>query len=128
MCSLFFRSQARWVLLGALAMAGSALAHGPHRGYWRHDPWIAPLVVGTAVGTAVYWSRSYPPAPPPAVIVTSPPVMIINTPSPVGAITYNTTTLSPPVPLAEAYYCREAEQYYPVVQTCPSPWMLIRTP
>lgn len=127
MRSRFSRLQRLVVLCGALAVGGAAMAHGPHRGYWRYDPWVAPLVIGTAVGTAVYLSRPYPPAPPPTVVVTSPPMVIVNTPSPAYA-TYTTTTVSPPVPLVEAYYCREAAQYYPVVQTCPSPWMLIRTP
>ena len=127
----FIWLQRACVLAGALAIGGAALAHGPHRGHWRYDPWVAPLVVGTAVGTAVYLSRPYPPAPPPAVVVTAPPLVIVNTPAPAayaGTPIYTTTTVSPPVPLVEAYYCREAAQYYPVVQTCPSPWMLIRTP
>lgn len=114
--------------LSAALLAGSAVAHGPHRGYWRYDPWLAPLVVGTAVGTAVYLSRPYPPAPAPTVVVTSPPMVVVNNPFSAPYTTYSTTTVSPPMPLVEAYYCREAAQYYPVVPTCPSPWMLVRTP
>ena len=127
----FIWLQRAWVLTSALAIGGAALAHGPHRGYWRYDPWVAPLVVGTAIGKAVDLSRPYPPAPPPTVVVTPPPLVIVHTPATVahaGYTAYTTATVSPPVPLVEAYYCREATQYYPVVQTCPSPWMLIRNP
>jgi hypothetical protein len=120
------------------AAAGATLGlyrgHVYYGGGWR-DPWLAPLVVGATVGTAVYLSRSYP-AP---VVVSQPSVVYVNPPvypSTTSAVYtsydpyagFATTTVSAPVPVAEAYYCREAGQYYPAVQTCPSPWMLVRTP
>ena len=102
----------------------SALAHGP-RGYvgmqygWGgyYDPWLAPAIVGTSI----YMSRPYSvvrPAtfyintPPPAVIVTNPPPSV----QWVGA---------PSAPVSEAYYCRETGQYFPVAQTCVSPWLVV---
>jgi hypothetical protein len=50
--------------------------------------------------------------PPPAVIVTnpSPPVQWVGTPN---------------TPVSEAYYCRETGQYFPVAQTCISPWLVV---
>ena len=135
-CDKFLPTLAAALVLTTLA--STAQAHGPYRGHvyygggWR-DPWLAPLVVGATVGTAVYLSRSYPTP----VVVTPPPVVYVNPPI-YNAVTYSpydpyasyttTTTVSAPVPVAEAYYCREAGQYYPAVQTCASPWMLVRTP
>lgn len=92
-------------------------AHGP-RGYygyrhggWGPDPWLAPLIVGGAVvGSSIYWSRPYPPVPPSTVIITSPPAVVVNT---------------APVPTTEAYYCRDSGQYFPMVQTCPTPWLVV---
>lgn len=124
--------------LGMLAMlacglwSAAANAHGPYgpygpyRGHWGYDPWFSSFVVGAAVGgTAVYLSRPYPPAPVPAVVISQPPVVVVN--SPVSPVYGSYTVVSPPVPVVEAYYCREAAQYYPAVQTCPSTWVLVRT-
>ena len=75
-------------------------------------------------GTAVYLSRPYPPIATSTVVISQPPVVVMNAPQP-----YTTyTTISAPTPVVEAYYCREAAQYYPTVQTCPSTWVLVRTP
>lgn len=93
------------------ALMPVAQAHGPH-GYYRggyYDPWIAPLVFGATVGTAVYLSR---PVVPSTVVISNPPVVVAN-PAP----------LAQPAP--EAYFCRESGQYFPTVQTCPSPWLVV---
>ena len=50
--------------------------------------------------------------PPPAVIVTNPPPPV----QWVGA---------PSAPVSEAYYCRETGQYFPIAQTCVSPWLVV---
>lgn len=104
--------------------ANVAQAHGPYRGHWGYDPWFNSFVMGAAIGgTAVYLSRPYPPIPTSTVVITQPPVVLVN-PVPVYG---SYTTISAPVPLTEAYYCREAAQYYPAVQTCLSTWVLVRT-
>lgn len=114
-------------LLIALSGLGSAAhAHGPYRGHWGYDPWFSSFMVGAAVGgTAVYLSRPYPVMPTSTVFVSPPPVVVMS--PPVQPYYGSYTVVSPPVPLAEAYYCREAAQYYPTVQTCPSTWVLVRT-
>ena len=122
-------SKFRTVALGLLlAMAaGAVMAHGPHGGYRGHgggyyrgggeDFW-GPAVVGTAIlGTSLYLSR---PVQPSTVIMTSPPVVVTNNPQPTQWV--NGQSVQQPV---EAYYCREAGQYFPVVQTCPTPWMAV---
>ncbi len=99
-----------------------AQAHGPHgyRGYYRwggyYDPWLAPVVFGAAVGTAVYVSR---PVVPSTVVITNPPVVVANPPVVVE------TQTSVAQPIAEAYFCRESGLYFPAVQTCPSPWLVV---
>jgi len=130
------------LVLGGVALwSVSVQAHGPYRGHWGYDPWFNSFVMGAAIGTtAVYLSRPYPPVAPATVVVTSPPVVVMNAP-PAYASTYTTysnsyttyggygsyTTISAPMPVVEAYYCPEAAQYYPAVQTCPSTWILVRT-
>lgn len=113
----------RWSGVAALCLGllgSTAQAHGPYRGHWGYDPWLSSFIVGAAVGgSAVYWSRAYAPMPPQTVIMMPQPVVVMQ------PTTY--TTISAPMPLAEAYYCREANQYYPVVQTCPSTWIWVRT-
>ena len=125
------RHTLKWIVLGCLMASSVAThAHGPYRGHWGwgYDPWFSSFVMGAAIGgTAVYLSRPYPPVPAPTVFVTSPPVVVMNAP-PVYTTYGSYTTISQPVPVVEAYYCREAAQYYPAVQTCPSTWMLVRTP
>ncbi|MEN9712699.1 MAG: hypothetical protein RLY90_960 [Pseudomonadota bacterium] len=100
------------VLAAWCALMPLAQAHGPH-GYYRwggyYDPWVAPLVFGAAVGTAVYVSR---PVVPSTVVITSPPVVVAN-------------PVTVPVQATEAYFCRESGQYFPTVQTCPSPWLVV---
>lgn len=125
-------SKLRVLSVGVLLIAclSAAQAHGP-RGYgyigyrhgWGPDPWLAPLVVGTAVvGTSIYFSR---PVQPSTVIITSPPAVVVNgVPQPPG----NWVTAAPaPAPVVEAYYCRESGQYFPMAQTCPSPWLVVNT-
>ena len=119
-----------WLALLVCGLGSTvAQAHGPYggpyRGHWGYDPWFSSFVVGAAVGgTAVYLSRPYPPAPPPTVVISQPPVVVVSTPQPMYG---SYTVVSQPVPVVEAYYCREAAQYYPAVQTCPSTWVLVRT-
>jgi hypothetical protein len=115
-----FRTLALSVLL---AVTGSvALAHGPYGGYrggyYRGDYFWGPALVGGAVvGTSIYLSR---PVQPSTVIITSPPAVIMNNPQPTQWV--NGQPVQQPV---EAYYCRDAGQYFPVVQTCPTPWMVV---
>ena len=114
MMTLKFRE---WVIgIGLLAAATTALAHGPYGGYrggyYRGDYFWGPALVGTAmIGTSIYLSR---PVQPSTVIITSPPAVIVNNPQPVQAV-------------VEAYYCRDSGQYFPVAQTCPTPWLVVNT-
>ena len=125
-------SQLRTLSLGLLLVAclPASYAHGP-RGYgyigyrhgWGPDPWLAPLVVGTAVvGTSIYLSR---PVQPSTVIITSPPAVVVNgVPQPQATWV---TTAPAPAPVAEAYFCRDTGQYFPMAQTCPTPWLVVNT-
>ena len=120
----------RWAfcLLFALGIC-SAQAHGP-RGYvgvhygWGgyYEPWLAPAIVGTAiVGTTIYMSRPYGVVQPSTVYInTPPPAVIVSNPAP--AVQW---VAAPNAPVTEAYYCRETGQYFPVAQTCASPWLVV---
>lgn len=103
-----------------------AQAHGPRGGYrhgWGPDPWLGPVLVGTAmVGTSIYLSRAYPVAPASTVVITNPPVVVVNPATPVVPAWSGVQAAAP---VAEAYYCRESAQYFPVVQTCVSPWLVV---
>jgi hypothetical protein len=117
-------SKFRTLVLGMLLAAGAgvALAHGPHGGYrggyYRGDYFWGPAFVGGAiVGSSIYLSR---PVQPSTVIITSPPAVIVNNPQPTQWV--NGQPVQVPV---EAYYCRDSGQYFPVVQTCPTPWMVV---
>jgi hypothetical protein len=118
-----FRTLALGVLLAATA--GAAMAHGPYGGYRGHGGgyyrgdyfWGPALVGGAIVGTSIYLSR---PVQPSTVIITSPPAVIMNNPQPTQWV--NGQPVQQPV---EAYYCRDSGQYFPVVQTCPTPWMVV---
>ena len=111
-----FACQWRSTVLGMMLLAGvsGAWAHGPygHGGYYRHgggDYFWGPVLFGTAVvGTTLYMSR---PVQPSTVVITTPPAVVMPAPA-----------VAQP---AEAYYCRESGQYFPTVQTCPSPWMVV---
>lgn len=107
------------------AASGLAMAHGPHGGYRGHGGayygggyfWGPALVGGAIVGTSIYLSR---PVQPSTVIVTTPPAVVVTQPQPTQWVN------SQPVPQpVEAYYCRETGQYFPVVQTCVSPWLVV---
>jgi hypothetical protein len=113
----------RALTLATLLMAttGTAMAHGPYGGYrggYRGDYFWGPaLVGGVIVGTSIYLSR---PVQPSTVIITSPPAVVINNPQPVQWVN------GQPVPVqVEAYYCRDSGQYFPVAQTCPTPWLVV---
>jgi hypothetical protein len=110
--------------------ASSAQAHGP-RGYvgvhygWGgyYDPWLAPAIVGSAiVGTSIYMSRPYGVVQPSTFYINTPPpaVIVTNPPPPVQWV-----GATPSAPVSEAYYCRETGQYFPVAQTCISPWLVV---
>jgi len=122
-------SSHRWALGWLLALlACVAQAHGPrgvyvHRhGGWGYDPWVAPLVFGAAVGTTMYLSRPYPPVPSSTVIISNPPVVVMPNPAPATWVQGSGVPVAAP---AEQYYCRESAQYFPVVQTCVSPWLVV---
>ncbi len=69
------------------------------------------------VGTSIYLSR---PVQPSTVIITSPPTVVVTNPQSTQWVN------SQPVPQpVEAYYCRETGQYFPMVQTCVSPWLVV---
>ena len=117
-----FRTLALGVLLAATASA--AMAHGPYGGYrggsYRGGGdyfWGPALVGGAIVGTSIYLSR---PVQPSTVIITSPPAVVMNNPQLTQWV--NGQPVQAPV---EAYYCRDSGQYFPVVQTCPTPWMVV---
>jgi hypothetical protein len=115
-----FRTLALSLLLAVTA--GAAMAHGPHGGYrggyYRGDYFWGPALVGGAiVGTSIYLSR---PVQPSTVIVTTPPAVVVTNPQPTQWV--NGQPVAQPV---EAYYCRETGQYFPVVQTCVSPWLVV---
>jgi hypothetical protein len=114
--------------LAVLLCVSAAQAHGPYRGGgyrhgggWGYNGWWGPaLVSGAMVGTAVYLSRPYPDVQPSTVIITNPPAVVVTSPQPA----YGVQTVGIPAP-AEAYYCQETRQYYPAVQTCVSPWLVV---
>jgi hypothetical protein len=117
----------RWALgLLMLLSATMAQAYGPRGGHgyrhggWGYDPWIAPLMFGAVVGSTMYFSRPYPAVPGSTVIITNPPAVIMQNPPPASWVQGGTVP-----PSAEAYYCRETAQYFPVVQTCVSPWLVV---
>ena len=120
-----FRTLALSLLLAATG--GVAMAHGPHGGYRGSASvyygggtnyfWGPALVGGAIVGTSIYLSR---PVQPSTVIITSPPTVVVTNPQPTQWVN------SQPVPQpVEAYYCRETGQYFPMVQTCVSPWLVV---
>ena len=114
-----FRTLALGLLLAGAFSAASA--HGPHGGYrggYRGDYFWGPALVGGAiVGSTIYLSR---PVQPSTVIITSPPAVVVTNPQPTQWV--NGQSVQQPV---EAYYCRDSGQYFPVVQTCPTPWMVV---
>jgi hypothetical protein len=117
-----FRTLALSLLM--VAIAGTAMAHGPHGGYrgsyYRGGGdyfWGPALVGGAIVGTSIYLSR---PVQPSTVIVTSPPAVVVTSPQPTPWV--NSQPVQQPM---EAYYCRETGQYFPMAQTCASPWLVV---
>jgi hypothetical protein len=117
-----------WALGLVLTLtAGAAFAHGPHGAYRGHsggyyrgggDYFWGPALLGTAiVGTSIYLSR---PVQPSTVIVTSPPAVMMSNSPPTQWV--NGQPVQQPI---EAYYCPDFGQYFPVVQTCPTPWMVV---
>ena len=120
-----FRTLALTLLLATTT--GIAVAHGPHGGYRGHASvyyggygnnfWAPALVGGAIVGTSMYLSR---PVQPSTVIITSPPTVVVTNPQPTQWV--NSQPVQQPV---EAYFCRETGQYFPMVQTCVSPWLVV---
>ena len=130
-CNMIHSKILRSLALCLMLLLGisSAQAHGP-RGYvgvhygWGgyYDPWLAPVIVGSAiVGTSIYMSRPYGVVQPSTVYINTPPpaVIVTNTPPPVQWVG------APNTPVSEAYFCRETGQYFPVAQTCVSPWLVV---
>lgn len=121
----FYKYPRSLIALLLLLTASMSQAHGP-RGYrhgWGPDPWLGPVLVGSAmVGTSIYLSRSYPVAPASTVVITNPPVVVVN---PATTVTPAWSGVQAAAPASEAYYCRESAQYFPVVQTCVSPWLVV---
>lgn len=118
-----FRTLALSLLL--VTTASAVMAHGPYGGgrgsvYYGGGSnyfWGPALVGGAIVGTSIYLSR---PVQPSTVIITSPPTVVVTNPQSVQWVN------SQPVQQAvEAYYCRETGQYFPMVQTCASPWLVV---
>jgi len=120
-----FRTLSVSLLLAVTASA--AMAHGPQGGYRGHGGgyyrgggqyFWGPARVGTAVvGTSIYLSR---PMQPSTVIITSPPAVVMTNPQPTQWVNGQPVQMS-----VEAYFCRDSGQYFPVVQTCPTPWMVV---
>ena len=120
-----FRAMVLCLLLGLTA--GAAMAHGPYGGYRGHGSiyygggsnyfWGPALVGGAIVGTSIYLSR---PVQPSTVIITNPPTVVINNQQPTQWVNGQ-----PAQQAVEAYYCRDSGQYFPLVQTCPTPWMVV---
>lgn len=120
-----FRRLVVSLLLAVTATA--AMAHGPQGGYRGHGVgyyrgggqyFWGPALVGTAiVGTSIYLSR---PMQPSTVIITSPPAVVMTNPQPTQWVNGQPLQAS-----VEAYFCRDSGQYFPVVQTCPTPWMVV---
>ncbi len=115
-------------LIFALGIS-SAQAHGPrghvgiHYGWGGYyDPWMASAIVGSAIiGTSIYMSRPYGMVQPGTVYInTPPPAVIVSTPAPPVQ-----WVAAPIAPVYEVYYCRETGQYFPVAQTCVSPWLVV---
>jgi hypothetical protein len=106
-----------------------AQAHGPYRGGgyrhgggWGYNGWWAPAVVGGAmVGSAVYVSRPYPDVQTSTLIINNPPIVVVTHPQPIYAPQVSGMSAAP----VEAYFCQETRQYYPYVQTCVSPWLVV---
>jgi hypothetical protein len=123
--SFKYRTLALSLLLAVTA--GAAMAHGPNGGYRGHGGgyyrgggqyFWGPALVGTAiVGSSIYLSR---PVQPSTVIITSPPAVMMSNPQPTQWINGQPVQAS-----VEAYFCRDSGQYFPVVQTCPTPWMVV---
>src|SRR5262245_63236834 len=97
------------------------------RGHFRSRVFIG---VGPAVwwGWYPYWY--YPPyyVYPTPVVVQEPPVYIQQSgppaePEPVAA---PSDPPAQPAPESYWYYCPSARDYYPMVQTCPEPWVKVR--
>lgn len=120
-----FRTWALSLLLAATV--GVAMAHGPHGGYRGYGGvyygassgyfWGPALLSGAMVGTSIYLSR---PVQPSTVIITSPPAVVVTNPQPTQWV--NSQPVQQPL---EAYFCRETGQYFPMVQTCDSPWLVV---
>ncbi|SRR6266849_3024162 len=106
------------VLMLSAVPPGEAWGRGGSRGHHFNGRGRVFIGVGPAFwwgwGPYPYWGY-YPPPPyyvDPAVL--EPPV-------------YIQQSAPPPSPASQAYwyYCQSASGYYPMVQTCPEPWVLV---
>ncbi len=105
-------------VLASVLFSGSAVAggyYGGHRNYGHHHHdsgrWVAPLIIGGAIGYAISESNRQ------RVYVAPTPIYV--TPPP-----------PPPVYVEPArssywYYCPTSEAYYPYVGSCAAPWVRV---
>jgi len=105
-------------LLLSAVLPDEAWGRGGSRGHFSGRGRV--VIVGSSYwwgwGPYPYWW--YPPpyyyAYPTPVIVQEPPVYIQQSAPPVA-----------PTPELYWYYCQSAREYYPMVQTCPEPWVKV---
>ncbi len=105
-----------WLLVGVLVAGLLVLPAAPSdawRGHRRGGVFIG-------VGPAFWWGPPYPyywyPPPyyyPPAQVIVEQPSMYIQ------------QGTAPQASPAYWYYCPDAQEYYPQVQTCPEPWVKV---
>ncbi len=119
-------------LVLGIVLSGEAWGgHGHGHGHFRSRVFIG---VGPAYwwgwGPYPYWYYPYYPydAYPTPVVVQDPPVYIqqsapVGPPVPASAA----PPAAPTPPPAESYwyYCPSARTYYPMIQTCPEPWVKV---
>ena len=115
------------VALLAASLATPAFAGGPRHPaphgrpapQRHHDSGAGlALLLGAVVGIAAIAAATAEPAPRPVIVQAPPPAPAVISPPPMVA--------APAVPPPAAwYYCREANAYFPQVQSCPSPWVAV---
>ena len=87
------------------AAIGGSLVSATADAHWRHRGRVGIFIGAPVVAYSYYaWPRYYYPPP----VYSAPPVYVEPTPSPQASNYW--------------YFCREANAYYPYVQSCPSPW------
>lgn len=103
------------VLIAGVMIATTGCAHEAyhHRAH-PSNGWVAPVIVGAAIGYAIA-------SPAPTVIYTSPqPMYTPPPPMPVPP-----PTVVSPDRANFWYYCARYQAYFPYVATCPDPWTMV---